>query len=394
MNILMLLDNEFPPDVRVESEANSLIKQGHSVTILSYNFSNKPLTEEYKGIQIVRFNINKQVAKKALGFIMQLPFYKLIWRFQINKLLKVQQFDAIHIHDLPLCINARYIKEKFSLKVVADLHENYPHLITAQPFMNSLFATLFLSKKKWFQKEKEWLMNVTEIVCVANEMKERIDLLLDHKKSIHVVPNTINFETYLSIQKPIPELKNKYANNFVVMYIGGFNALRGLKYLIQAASLLKDKISNLKVILVGDGNSMNNLTKLANDLNLSNYIIFEGWQPSNKVKAYIDIADVCVIPHVKSTQADNSSPNKLFQYMYSKKPVISSNCKSIEKIIIQEDCGLIFENKNYQDLANKILKLYEEPKLKKQLGENGYEAVINKYNWDTTVNELLNIYSN
>jgi hypothetical protein len=56
MRILMLLDTEFPPDIRVENEAQSLLDAGHEVHILSYNFGSKTETEIYKGIHIHRFN--------------------------------------------------------------------------------------------------------------------------------------------------------------------------------------------------------------------------------------------------------------------------------------------------------------------------------------------------
>lgn len=392
MKILMLLDNEFPPDVRVESEANSLIKKGHSVTILSYNFGGKLASENYKGIQIKRFRINKQLSKKALGFIHRLPLYQLIWKYQINRIFRSELFDAVHIHDLPLCINSKHIRNKFNVKVVADMHENYPYLVAEQPYMNTLFAKLFLSKKKWFQKEKEWLLETSEIVCVADEMKARLNKVLDNKVNINVVPNTLNFDTFLSTQKPVLGLNEKFANYFKVVYIGGFDPVRGLEYLIEATLKLVDKIPNLKIILVGDGVSSGILNDMVINHKIENFISFEGWQPNYNVQAYIEIADVCVIPHIKSEQTDNSSPNKLFQYMYFKKPVISSNCVSLENLIKQQQCGLIFENRNSNDLAKKILELYYNPQLIEELGNNGFKSVNSKYNWDATVRDLFKVY--
>jgi len=392
MKILMLLDNEFPPDVRVESEANSLIKQGHSVTILSYNFGHKLVEENYNGIQVKRFRINKQITKKALGLIHRLPLYRLIWRYQTNKMLTSEQFDAVHIHDLPLCINAKYIRNKFKIRVVADMHENYPYLVAEQPYMNTLFAKLFLSKKKWFQKEKEWLLQTSEIVCVADEMKARLSKVLDYKVNIHVVPNTLNFDTFLSSQKPVVGLSEKFTKCFKVVYIGGIDPVRGLEFLIEATAKLINRIPFLKVIIVGDGVSTSVLKNLVVSYKIENFVIFEGWQPSYNVQAYIEIADVCVIPHIKSEQTDNSSPNKLFQYMYFKKPVISSNCVSLENIINQQKCGLIFEDRNSDDLALKILEFYNNPQLKEELGNNGFDAVNSKYNWDATVKNLFTVY--
>lgn len=79
--------------------------------------------------------------------------------------------------------------------------------------------------------------------------------------------------------------------------------------------------------------------------------------------------------------------------MYFGKPVISSNCKSLEKLILAEDCGLIFKDRNSNDLAKKIIDLYKNENLRIALGENGNKSVTVKYNWEVTSAGLLNLYS-
>jgi glycosyltransferase involved in cell wall biosynthesis len=207
------------------------------------------------------------------------------------------------------------------------------------------------------------------------------------------VPNTLNFDSFLVNQVSIPELKEKYQSTFNIIYVGGFDVVRGLKYLIEAAAKIKSHIPDLKIILVGDGIMCGELQEQSLNLGLEDIVIFTGWQPSSSIQAYIEIADICIIPHIRSEQTDNSSPNKLFQYMFFKKPVISSNCVSLEKIINQENCGLIFKDKNSNDLSDKILVLYQNSSLKVELGNNGYEAVMEKFNWGKTVQKLLTIYN-
>lgn len=78
--------------------------------------------------------------------------------------------------------------------------------------------------------------------------------------------------------------------------------------------------------------------------------------------------------------------------MYFGKPVISSNCTSLEKLILTENCGLIFNDRDSNDLAEKVFTLYKNSELRMQLGFNGSEAVKNKYNWVATASEFLKIY--
>ncbi len=392
MRILMLLDSEFPPDIRVENEAQILLDAGHEVHILSYNFGSRQKHEVFKGIHIHRFPIAKQLAKKMLGLLNQFPLYQLKWMREVKKILNTQSFDAIHIHDLPLCCLIKSIKQKHKIIITADMHENYPYLVAEQPYMNTLFARFFLSKSVWFKKEKEWLAIADNIICVANEMKSRLALVLNKTENITIVPNTLNFKTFVASQKPVPGLKDRFKNRFVVSFIGGIDAVRGIEYLLEAASLIGTKIPELLILLVGEGNTLELLKEKSNQLNLKDNVVFEGFKPSSNMQSYIEISDICVIPHVRSEQTDNSSPNKLFQYMYFGKPVISSNCKSLEKLILAENCGLIFMDRNSEDLAEKIIKLYSDENLRITLGENGNKSVKSKYNWAATSAGLLKLY--
>jgi glycosyltransferase involved in cell wall biosynthesis len=74
------------------------------------------------------------------------------------------------------------------------------------------------------------------------------------------------------------------------------------------------------------------------------------------------------------------------------KPVIVSNCEAQAKVIEEENAGLVHEAGNEKDLAEKILKLYEDPGLKLRLGEHAKASVIKKYNWDVTSKELIKLY--
>lgn len=392
MRILMLLDTEFPPDIRVENEAQSLIDAGHKVHILSYNFGSKPSIELFKGIYIHRFTIERQLAKKMLGLLNQLPFYRWIWTRQVTKIFKIQSFDAVHIHDLPLCCLIGDLKRRHKVIVTADMHENYPYLVAEQPYMNTTFGRLLLSKEIWFWKEKKWLKKADNIICVAEEMKSRLEAVLGNSKNIRIVPNTLNFKTFAATQKPLAELKDWMSNKFVVSFIGGIDAVRGIEYLLEAASKITTKIPELLILIVGDGQSLVSLKGKTAQLNISNKVIFEGFKPSYFMQAYIEASHICVIPHVRSEQTDNSSPNKLFQYMYFGKPVISSNCKSLEKLILEENCGLIFRDRDSQHLAEQIITLYKDNNLRQELGKNGHNSVMLKYNWEATSSGLRELY--
>ena len=78
--------------------------------------------------------------------------------------------------------------------------------------------------------------------------------------------------------------------------------------------------------------------------------------------------------------------------MLLEKPVIATNCNPIERIINETKSGLIYKSGDAKDLADKVIQLYKNEKLRKEMGENGKKAVIEKYNWENTSKNLIELY--
>ena len=78
--------------------------------------------------------------------------------------------------------------------------------------------------------------------------------------------------------------------------------------------------------------------------------------------------------------------------MSATKPVVASNCNPIKRILDETNAGIVYESGNENDLAERVIELYEKPELQHEMGAKGKDAVIKKYNWNETSKELLNIY--
>jgi len=122
------------------------------------------------------------------------------------------------------------------------------------------------------------------------------------------------------------------------------------------------------------------------------YISFEGWQPSYKLPSFIEASDICLIPHLKTKHTDNTIPHKLFQYIFMRKPVIATNCNPIERILKETEAGLVYPSNNEIQLAEKILYLYSNPSLRSEMAEKGHKAIIEKYNWESSSKNLIDLY--
>ena len=78
--------------------------------------------------------------------------------------------------------------------------------------------------------------------------------------------------------------------------------------------------------------------------------------------------------------------------MFHKKPVLVTNSTSLTNLVTECKSGLVYNYEKNEDLANKIIQLADE-KVRKKYGKNGFDAVINKYNWQIDSVVMLNSIS-
>lgn len=399
MRIGMILANVFPPDIRVEKEARTLLKAGHDVYLLCLKAPGLAANDVYDGIKLYRrdfYFCQKLSVMRKFGKLMdRITFknYKLM--NQMIKFVDENSIDALHIHDLPMVWDAIIIGEKKGIKVIADLHENYPEAVQFQ-FINTNSKAKFIMKyldnlDRWKKYEKKCLNQVNHAIVVVDEAKQHIvnDYGIPEDK-ITVISNTedVNFFEDIKLNQ---DLINFYKDHFVITYIGGFGQHRGLDVPIKAMPILKENIPNVKLLLVGDGKDRKDLEQLSADLEVSQYIEFTGWKSFELVPSYIFLSDVCLVPHHSNPHTDSTIPHKIFQYMLMRKPVIVSNCKPLARIVNETEAGLVFESGDSNDFAKACMEMLDNER-RKWFGENGRKAVLKKYNWEKTGEELVKIY--
>jgi glycosyltransferase involved in cell wall biosynthesis len=205
------------------------------------------------------------------------------------------------------------------------------------------------------------------------------------------VANYVNIEKFL---KPDDDTKiiDQFKHRFTATYIGGFDLHRGLESVIKALPQIVDKIPQFLLVLVGSGKNLGSLKMLARRLNVGSYISFEGFQSETRLPSYIKASNICLIPHLKTIHTDNTIPHKLFQYMLLKKPVVSTNCNPIRRIVEETQSGKIYESNNPSELSKVVISLYEMKDGVSEMGNKGKNAVLERYNWKLAADNLVQLY--
>ena len=191
MTILMLLENDYLRDFRVNKEVQTLYEAGHKIVVAAITTPRSDF--EYREVTtnctVYRKPMSVFINKSSVGAL-RLPFYFSFWRKYMNEIINAEKIDAVHIHDLPLAAIGLELKKKLGIKFVIDLHENWPALLSVSKHTNTFLGKLLSSDKQWRAYEKHCTQNADAVITVVQEMKERIVALGVDPGKIFILENT------------------------------------------------------------------------------------------------------------------------------------------------------------------------------------------------------------
>lgn len=379
----MVLDQEFPPDIRVENEIEALTGAGIEVHLASLSLKERPRLERQNHLVIHRMAVSPFVHKFSIAAL-TCPLYFHLWSKFLADILKKEQMDVLHIHDLPLISVGIKLGRKFGIPVLADLHENWPALLSISSHTNTLAGKILSPVRLWTDYEKMVLGKVDRIITVVEEARNRILRLNIDESKVQVVSNTLNLNHFQVLhEKP-------HRDDILLVYTGGITYHRGLQTVIQAMGRISKEVQRLKLWIIGEGRYTHTLKAMCHSLGLDDKVIFHGYQPYQEMIRLLGQADYGIIPHIRSGHTDATIPHKLFQYMYAGMPVISSDCLPLVRVINEAQCGFIYTSDRAEELAQVLKGL--DKKADQRLGNNGREMVLKKYTWDNDARELLRVY--
>ena len=379
--ILMILNQKFLPDIRVEKEVKVLKKHGYRVVILA---SNKGYDDD--NYEIIRLNSLDNYLVKLNSYFFRVN--KSLEKEIIKKLKanRIEKIDFIHVHDLFWSYLGLHISKMFKSKLILDFHENYPEFFAEWAKVSGLKAharKLLINSDKLKKYEMEMVSKSDKVILVVDEARKRFENVFSDNKFV-IVSNTERPEDweYSDLERPKDKL--------IISYIGEIGPYRGIDTVLKGMSYL-DENYLLYIVGVDKKKPYYEIINSLKNENNKNNIILEEWIPFNKVQEYINRSHICLVPHNKSEFTETTIPHKLFQYMAMKRPVLVSDVSPLKRIVHETKAGEVFKAGDPRSFAQKIKDISNFERLL-EYGENGRRAVEGKYNWENDAKRLINMY--
>ena len=333
-------------------------------------------------IVIITGNTKKIGYEKENGLLFyHLPLLKSIWEvFFVNKpgsyemlddLLEERKIDIIHFHS-PLFTFLYGLLKKRKYPLVMTVH--YLLDIKASPGYSRIYQnfirrmTLFIAKR------------IDKIICVNEDYLPIFEKWGIKSKKLAFIPNGVDIKKFSPGKSKI---KTKYKGKKIILYFGRLHYQKNVDLLIKSFPLIKKKLKNSKLIIVGTGNQYDKLKKLSED---DKDIIMTGFVSDQELIDYMRASDVVVFP----SRGENASFT-IMEAMACKLPVVSSDVGNAEKIL-GEGRGILLNDYTKKEIAEKCLEILSDEKKAENMGKIAREYVEKHHSWAKISKETEKLY--
>lgn len=363
MKVILLAD---PFSAHVIKWANGLNSKG--IEVLVFGLSTYDPSQFDHGIRIEIFKIPQFVKWQKDGNWMKTAY--LLSIFRLKKVIKEFGCDILHAHSAS------------SYGLLGSLANFHPYIISV--WGNDVYN--FPQKSKLFSSLLKYNFDKCDRIFSTSKIMARETSKYTAKR-IDVTPFGID----LKIFKPGCSVSLFEQNDIVIGTIKSLEKKYGSEDLLNAFIILKNKYPELplKLLFVGRGSLENNLKKIIKENGLEASVIITGFVPFNKISDYHNMLDIYVAP---STEDSETFGVAILEASACEKPVIVSDVGGLPEVVAENQTGFFCKPNNPEMLAEKIEKLIFNAELRGKMGETGRKFVLENYNWDNNLNQIIAVY--
>ncbi|WP_085299954.1 glycosyltransferase family 4 protein [Cognaticolwellia mytili] len=351
--------------IRSYEMAKALIAQGHDVTIVcgSYDAGSTGLSSPFvKGrrqgivnrIQVVEFELGYANAQS----LSQRAKIFLKFSYQSVKYALTAKYDIIFCTTTPLTaalpgIFARWLRRKYFIFEVRDL---WPELPKAMGVIKNPFILAMLSGLEWLAYK-----SANHHIGLSPGITQGIKRHLKTSQNVSTIPNGCDLDIFTTEQLPW-QPAGISDTDFLAIFSGTHGMANDLNNVLNTAKILKEKqVTNIKILLIGQGKLKAQLEKRAQQEDLE-HVIFHDPVDKAKLAQLMKRADLGlqVLANIPAFYY-GTSPNKFFDYLAAGLPVLNNYPGWVADLINENHCGIAVPPNSPEDFAQALIFLASQP---------------------------------
>jgi glycosyltransferase involved in cell wall biosynthesis len=380
--VAMLLENNpYPQDVRVRSEAESLVRAGHDVTVVAPRAPGQPRRERIAGVRVRRFRLPETPAS-PLGFVVEYAIAN-AGLYLAGTIELLRGADVVHLHNPPdTLFGLGFLARLLGRDVVFDHHDLAPELFEAKFGASPVGRVLRLFERLTFA--------CAGLVVAANESHREVAMRRggvadDRIAVVRNGPPPAAFEAAC-------EGRDGALDDPHLLFLGSLESQDGVDELVPLLDLLAHRhgLAGARLTVVGDGSRRAPLIEAAAASGLNGRARFTGRVPHAEVPALLAEADICLDPAPRTELNDRSTMIKIAEYMAARRPIVSFPL--LETRRTAGDTIAYAKGDGLDSFAAQVAALARDPGLRADLARRGAERA-RSLGWDASEARLLAAYA-
>jgi glycosyltransferase involved in cell wall biosynthesis len=364
--------------IRPYNFGKNLKKYGYNTTVFSasyLHYSNENLIKDNQlyliendsEIPFVFVNTPSSANNGLNRVINMFVFYKNLFKTVKNFTKNSEKPDLIIAsspHPLTMIAGLK-IAKKYNIPCICEVRDFWPEVFFMGDKLkeNSIIGKLLIKGEKWIYKNANAMIflkegDVNYITDKKWDIEQGGDIDI---KKCHYINNGVDLESFNN-QLEDEVLHDNDLNNgkFNIVYAGAIRPVNNVGNLLDAAKLL-ESYDNIQFLIYGDGNELEYLRSRVKNEKIKN-VKLKGYVEKKYMPYVLSRSSVNILNYSQSKYnwSRGNSSNKLFEYMASGKPIISTvkmGYCPLEKF----ECGLSLESDTPEELANAVMEIYKMP---------------------------------
>jgi len=332
-------------------------------------------------------------------------FYGVKNNFTIQR---VKMFNPRFLMKLPGGLYPKIQSYFFAQKIISYMKDKEESVLYCRDAIVIFLLSQKIKKIVWechsipnkIQTYAKGLKDILHIFVLTSSMRTSLIEQGIKENNISVTPDSVDLKAFDSVTESLDILRNQLnlpKDRFIVSYIGKFTTLgkdKGITDLLKAKKHLNSLGKSSEVFILCVGGSSDEIKVYETQahvlgLTKDDFALLP-MKPFSDVARYCKASDVLAMPFPNIKHyAHFMSPLKMFEYMASKRPLISSDLPSVRDVLNENNC-IFCKPDDPKDLANKILFLLKSEDKGVTIARQAYEDV-QEYSWKNRGKRILEV---
>jgi glycosyltransferase involved in cell wall biosynthesis len=380
MKVCMVAYSFYEKDNRVRRYAETLVKRGDQVDVLSLRSEEQPRVEFLNGVRIYRIQRRVVSEKGKFSYLAKiLLFFFRSLGFLSWKHLQ-ERYDLVHVHSIPdFEVFAAIVPKLTGAKIILDLHDLVPEFYISK-FKSSSNSTMFRALVGIERMSNAF----ADHVIAANHIW--LQRLYDRSVSREDCTVILNYP-----DTDIFHLRGRTRSDgrFVMVYPGSLNYHQGVDIAVRAFGKIAGRVPQAEFHIYGSGEQLDALAALIEELNLRGRVMLQGSRSLQEIAEIMENSDLGVVAKRSDCFGDEAFSTKIFEFMSEDVPVIVPNT-TIDRYYFNDSVVRFFQANDDERLAEAMLEMIQNRQVREELVRNAHEF-IKGYTWDKNRSVYLNL---